>query len=230
MDANQTEVLAPELLTHKQYVQIMTLFFLQHADGQLGEDEFFMLLSSLRAEDLEGDRWVYHAALGTWYRIDGEEWREGTPRGPLLVALPASVVGEFNGCLAELAAIEKRVTPEPAEPAGSAGEAPTNCPGCGAEQPPGSRFCNQCGAAIPEPKPAEAPASPVCMECGSELVPGSRFCNSCGAEQITPAAAESPPPAVEPGTAARQQAFCAGCGQQLKIGATFCSHCGRPVR
>ena len=39
-----------------------------------------------------------------------------------------------------------------------------NCPNCGAELRPNARFCTTCGAAVPEPEPAEAPvyeAAPI---------------------------------------------------------------------
>ena len=60
-----------------------------------------------------------------------------------------------------------------------------SCPACGTEQPPGSRFCNQCGTTL----------AVACAQCGAQLPSGSRFCNSCGA----PAAASAPAdPAPEP--------------------------------
>jgi hypothetical protein len=43
------------------------------------------------------------------------------------------------------------------------------CAACHANNPPGSRFCNQCGAAF------------GCPSCGAQNPPGSRFCNKCGA-------------------------------------------------
>jgi class 3 adenylate cyclase/tetratricopeptide (TPR) repeat protein len=45
------------------------------------------------------------------------------------------------------------------------------CGACGARNPVGSRFCNQCGA----------PQHALCPECGESVAPGSRFCNLCGA-------------------------------------------------
>lgn len=41
------------------------------------------------------------------------------------------------------------------------------CPTCHTMNPPGSRFCNQCGAAL------------VCPSCGARNPAGSRFCNQC---------------------------------------------------
>lgn len=42
------------------------------------------------------------------------------------------------------------------------------CPACGASNPKGSRFCNQCGTPL------------ACPNCGNVNPPGSRFCNACG--------------------------------------------------
>jgi hypothetical protein len=52
-----------------------------------------------------------------------------------------------------------------------------DCPKCGIEILPGSRFCQGCGQAI-------------CSNCGAALLTGSRFCNKCG----TPLASDAAPP------------------------------------
>ena len=57
------------------------------------------------------------------------------------------------------------------------------CSSCGTENQSGSRFCNQCGAAM----------SPTCAACGHQNAPGSRFCNECGATLITSAAQVASP-------------------------------------
>jgi len=44
------------------------------------------------------------------------------------------------------------------------------CPQCEHENPPGARFCNACGTALPA----------VCRACGQLNAPGSRFCSACG--------------------------------------------------
>ena len=44
------------------------------------------------------------------------------------------------------------------------------CAACGADAPPGQRFCGQCGA----------PLARMCPACGSENPPDHRFCGSCG--------------------------------------------------
>jgi hypothetical protein len=62
------------------------------------------------------------------------------------------------------------------------------CGTCGAESPPGQRFCGQCGA----------PLSRACPSCGTENPPENRFCGSCGAVLAGAAApvSETAPPAV----------------------------------
>lgn len=52
------------------------------------------------------------------------------------------------------------------------------CPSCGAKQPAGSRFCNQCGVQITSAAEEET----TCPICGAKLPPNSKFCNSCGAK------------------------------------------------
>src|SRR5215212_10178775 len=44
------------------------------------------------------------------------------------------------------------------------------CSACGADNPPGAKFCNGCGG----------PLSAACASCGHSNTPGSRFCNECG--------------------------------------------------
>src|SRR4029453_7267646 len=44
------------------------------------------------------------------------------------------------------------------------------CSACGAENPPGAKFCNGCGG----------PLNAACANCGHSNTPGSRFCNECG--------------------------------------------------
>ena len=46
------------------------------------------------------------------------------------------------------------------------------CPSCLAEVREGSKFCNQCGSALP----------PRCPSCGHSNAPNSKFCSECGAK------------------------------------------------
>jgi hypothetical protein len=51
----------------------------------------------------------------------------------------------------------------------------SSCPACKAENPPGSKFCAGCGAAMPK-----IPVPVRCAACGAESPEGSRFCKGCG--------------------------------------------------
>ena len=48
----------------------------------------------------------------------------------------------------------------------------SKCANCGAELEPGTKFCSECGTAVPQIK--------VCPECGSEQKPEAKFCSNCG--------------------------------------------------
>ena len=51
------------------------------------------------------------------------------------------------------------------------------CPGCGALNAAGIKFCGECGTKLEIPQP---PAPKTCPNCGMEVVPGLRFCGECG--------------------------------------------------
>src|SRR6266851_5448471 len=74
------------------------------------------------------------------------------------------------------------------------------CGQCQFENPPGMRFCGQCGA----------PLAPRCPQCGTEVPPQFKFCGQCGASLASGApatsgtsatAAASAPPASRPAVA-----------------------------
>jgi class 3 adenylate cyclase/tetratricopeptide (TPR) repeat protein len=60
------------------------------------------------------------------------------------------------------------------------------CPQCQFDNPPGMKFCGQCGAKL----------APVCPQCGTENPPGFKFCGECGSSLAAPPkpAAEEPRP------------------------------------
>ncbi len=47
-----------------------------------------------------------------------------------------------------------------------------NCPACGKQNPPGQKFCGECGAVL----------SLRCSACGTQNAPGQKFCGECGAQ------------------------------------------------
>jgi class 3 adenylate cyclase/tetratricopeptide (TPR) repeat protein len=54
------------------------------------------------------------------------------------------------------------------------------CAGCGHENPPESRFCNECGG----------PLAAGCTSCGGENPASAKFCNQCGASLAAAAASD----------------------------------------
>jgi len=127
------------------------------------------------------------------------------------------------------------------------------CPQCGAQQPDGAAFCDQCGAALgglapgqpPVPSPAAVPPQPsvagptVCPNCGAPVIPGEAFCNNCGAPlsavapgvgaQVPPSVPPPPvsvPPSPVPGAGAP---VCPQCGAPVEPGSAFCDMCGAPL-
>lgn len=69
------------------------------------------------------------------------------------------------------------------------------CPTCGANQPDGAKFCNQCGAQLPA---MTVVINLTCATCGHVNPSGSKFCGECGAQLETmsmPAPAPAPAPA-----------------------------------
>jgi hypothetical protein len=92
------------------------------------------------------------------------------------------VIGELHGNLGDLNffAGDARFPAAPAEDAPPAGPVSGDaaatagrrslCPACGGDNPPGARFCELCGAALPR----------TCAHCGGALSPAARFCPACG--------------------------------------------------
>lgn len=79
------------------------------------------------------------------------------------------------------------------------------CTNCGATQPDGAAFCDECGAMLSDPQVSAPPsqaaqsaptvaAGSSCPVCGTQPPAGAPFCPNCGASLISP-----PPP---PGPAA----------------------------
>ena len=74
------------------------------------------------------------------------------------------------------------------------------CAKCSSANPPGKKFCGDCGALLPV----------RCTACGAESPPGKKFCADCGAAlaiggSSAPAEAVSPLPAAPMSSAERRQ-------------------------
>ncbi len=105
----------------------------------------------------------------------------------------------------------------------AAPEAPTgwDCPACG-QRNIQSKFCPECGAKKPEPKPAAD--SWTCPECGEKGIT-SKFCPNCGCKKPEPPAAWDCPNCGNKGITAK---FCGECGfKKPEAPATWdCPECG----
>ena len=66
---------------------------------------------------------------------------------------------------------------EDAKAAKAAEDAKGRCTECGAKNPDGIKFCQECGSRL------GSPAKTFCTSCGCELASGTRFCGGCGAQQ-----------------------------------------------
>src|SRR5919109_2386275 len=53
---------------------------------------------------------------------------------------------------------------------------------CSHANPPGAKFCAECGA----------PVRPTCRACGTALTPGAKFCTECAAPVAVPSPAATP--------------------------------------
>ena len=69
------------------------------------------------------------------------------------------------------------------------------CTNCGVENPPGARFCDQCGAALAPTAGVPAPGAGACPQCGASVLPGELFCDNCG-EALTASSPTAGTPAA----------------------------------
>jgi len=74
------------------------------------------------------------------------------------------------------------------------------CPKCNFQNPPGAKFCSNCGAQL-------RPSAVKCPKCGATNPPGAKFCVECG----------SP---LQP------TKKCPNCGADVPPEAKFCPNCG----
>jgi membrane protease subunit (stomatin/prohibitin family) len=79
------------------------------------------------------------------------------------------------------------------------------CPKCGTGNPPGAKFCSNCGAT----QQASQAAMVECPSCKTKVPEGTKFCSNCGLSLV-------PQP-------------CKNCQSPLQPGAKFCANCGTAV-
>ena len=96
------------------------------------------------------------------------------------------------------------------------------CVSCGKDLN-GKKFCMNCGAKAPEPKPQQQEIkkednSNKCVSCGKDLN-GKKFCANCGAKAL------EPKPQQEIKKQEDNSDKCLDCGNKLN-GKKFCMNCG----
>ncbi len=89
-----------------------------------------------------------------------------------------------------------------AKPGAAPAAATVACPKCQAAVAPGTKFCGNCGTAMP--------AGASCAKCQAPLAPGTKFCGNCGAA-VAAAACPKCQAALAPGAK-----FCGSCGQKIE--------------
>ncbi len=103
--------------------------------------------------------------------------------------------------------------------AGAKGSGSTvRCQRCGRENPPGLRFCQDCGQRLSHAPPPAAPTP------ARGLVELAEYAN-----RNAPSPQALPPQPIPEGGAAPATTACADCGTPNPIGARFCVACGKPV-
>ena len=121
-----------------------------------------------------------YARLGRQvYETDGgENYPEIRAELDLLVANKQAAESRLQAARDEKAALERAEAEERArrEAEGQA----HSCPNCGAYNPEGTNFCQECGTRLTQPVQQAPAAKRFCPNCGTEVVAGHRFCSGCG--------------------------------------------------
>lgn len=175
--------LAATVLSHREYMLLLTVLRQQVTTGALTDEDFAHLLFSLVAEDLVGDSWTYAPDSGSWFEVGEEEWVEGEPRGPLLVAMPESCSELLRGISGRIEQAERDVRRELQLDEGAVPEPPVSakqsyCTRCGTPLKTGQGFCTICGTQ--SSKLTEAGAVRRCPGCGKAVGRKLAFCTGCG--------------------------------------------------
>ena len=113
-----------------------------------------------------------YARLGRQvYETDGgENYPEIRAELDLLVANKQAAESRLQAARDEKAALERAEAEEQAH----------SCPNCGAYNPEGTNFCQECGTRLTQPVQQAPAAKRFCPNCGTEVVAGHRFCSGCG--------------------------------------------------
>lgn len=121
-----------------------------------------------------------YARLGRQvYETDGgENYPEIRAELDLLVANKQAAESRLQAARDEKAALERAEAEERARR--EAEEQAHSYPNCGAYNPEGTNFCQECGTRLTQPVQQAPAAKRFCPNCGTEVVAGHRFCSGCG--------------------------------------------------
>ena len=121
-----------------------------------------------------------YARLGRQvYETDGgENYPEIRAELDLLVANKQAAESRLQAARDEKAALERAEAEERARR--EAEEQAHSCPNCGAYNPEGTNFRQECGTRLTQPVQQAPAAKRFCPNCGTEVVAGHRFCSGCG--------------------------------------------------
>jgi|SRR5271165_2914095 len=88
------------------------------------------------------------------------------------------------------------------------------CSNCGVENPPGAKFCHECGTSFAR----------VCPSCGTAVLPIAKFCNECGTTLVV---TDQLPPATSFQEQATSPTVGAGSTTELRhVSVLFCDLVG----
>lgn len=115
-----------------------------------------------------------YARLGRQvYETDGgENYPEIRAELDLLAANKQAAESRLQAARNEKAALERARR--------EAEEQEHSCPNCGAYNPEGTNFCQECGTRLTQPVQQAPAAKRFCPNCGTEVIAGHRFCSGCG--------------------------------------------------
>ena len=97
----------------------------------------------------------------------------------------------------------------------------STCPSCGSSNPPGQKFCNNCGTSLlgrVQQQVTDTQQGTVCPACGSTNSPERKFCNNCGTSLLSKGQQQS--------QEIHQAYTCPICGAALVTGSNPCPNCG----
>ena len=151
----------PQVYQPFEAMALFSYLCFAYRNGQFTFRQFNEALKVLRFLDINGAMWTVGAGSGKWYRRQGQAWLRGEPASRLVISVEMLWYDFLQ---------KSRES--------------SGCHKCGAHLPASSRFCLNCGTAVPEtvkPTNPETSKTLYCRQCGQKLSVGAMFCSACGA-------------------------------------------------